>query len=103
MNIKDITMPLIIHYYLLSIQNTTQSFHAKSRPVSSVSAPGRWHNATDVRAKPCVHRFNYSVAASRSSRQGPVDIVNPKNHNDDSSHLTHTLININNMKFQLIV
>ena len=30
MNIKDITIPLIIHYYLLSIQNTTQIFHAKS-------------------------------------------------------------------------
>ena len=27
MNIKDITIPLIIHYYLLSIQNTTQIFH----------------------------------------------------------------------------
>ena len=26
MNIKDITIPLIIHYYLLSIQNTTQIF-----------------------------------------------------------------------------
>ena len=35
-----------------SIQNTTQIFHAKSqRPVSSVSAPGRWHNAIRVRAK----------------------------------------------------
>ena len=31
MNIKDITIPLIIHYYLLSIQNTTPNlFHAKS-------------------------------------------------------------------------
>ena len=26
MNIKDVTIPLIIHYYLLSIQNTTQIF-----------------------------------------------------------------------------
>ena len=26
MNAKDITIPLIIHYYLLSIQNTTQIF-----------------------------------------------------------------------------
>ena len=26
MNIEDITIPLIIHYYLLSIQNTTQIF-----------------------------------------------------------------------------
>ena len=22
--------------------------------------PGRWHNTIRVRAKPCVHRFNYS-------------------------------------------
>ena len=27
---KDITIPLIIHYYLWNIQNTTQIFHAKS-------------------------------------------------------------------------
>ena len=62
MNIKDITIPLIIHYYLLRAFRTLhKSFHAKSwRPVSSVSAPGRWHNAIRVRAKPCVHRFNYS-------------------------------------------
>ena len=30
MNIKDITIPLIIHYYLQGIQNTTQIFPAKS-------------------------------------------------------------------------
>ena len=40
MNIKDITIPLIIHYYLLSIQNTTQIF-----PLN--------HN---VRFLPCQHR-----------------------------------------------
>ena len=30
MNIKDITIPLIIHYYLLRAFRTLQSFHAKS-------------------------------------------------------------------------
>ena len=73
MNIKDITIPLIIHYYLLRAFRTLhKSFHAKSqRPVSSVSAPGRWHNAIRVRAKPCVHRFNYSrTLPQRSSPSG---------------------------------
>ena len=56
-----------------------KSFHAKlQRPVSSVSAPGRWHNAIRVRAKPCVHRFNYSrTLPQRSSPVRVVDIVNP--------------------------
>ena len=33
---------------------------------------GRWHNAIRVRAKPCVHRFNYSrtLPQSRSSPSG---------------------------------
>ena len=30
MNIKDITIPLIIHYYLLRAFRTLQIFHAKS-------------------------------------------------------------------------
>ena len=35
-----------------NVRTTTQIFPAKSqRPVSSVSAPGRWHNAIRVRAK----------------------------------------------------
>ena len=34
-------------------------------------APGRWHNAIRVRAKPCVHRFNYSrTLPQRSSPSG---------------------------------
>ena len=80
MNIKDITIPLIIHYYLLRAFRTLhKSFHAKSRnvPVSSVSAPGRWHNAIRVRAKPCVHHFNYSRNSTESSKSGLLDIVNP--------------------------
>ena len=72
---------LIIHYYLLRAFRTLhKSFHAKSRqrPVSSVSAPGRWHNAIRVRAKPCVHRFNYSrTLPRRGFPVGAVDIVNP--------------------------
>ena len=32
-----------------------------------------------------------------------VDLRLIQEYNDDSSHLTHTVININNMKFQLIV
>ena len=78
MNIKDITIPLIIHYYLLeSIQNTTQIFPMlTSTSGFSVSAPGRWHNAIRVRAKPCVHRFNYSYPAEKFPVRA-VDIVNP--------------------------
>ena len=59
---KDITIPLIIHYYLRRhSEHYTNLFTLNhQRPVSSVSAPGRWHNTVRVRAKPCVHRFNYS-------------------------------------------
>ena len=70
MNIKDITIPLIIHYYLLRAFRTLQIF-TLNPSVSSVSAPGRWHNAIRVRAKPCVHRFNYSrTLPQRSSPSG---------------------------------
>ena len=50
-----------------------KSFHAKRKLSGSfsVSAPGRWHNAIRVRAKPCVHRFNYSLTLpQRSSPSG---------------------------------
>ena len=57
MNIKDITIPLIIHYYLLRAFRTLhKSFHAKSQRFLRYRAR-RWHNAIRVRAKPCVHRF----------------------------------------------
>ena len=51
MNIKDITIPLIIHYYLQEHSELLhKSFHFKS--ITSgffrVSA-GRWHNAIRVR------------------------------------------------------
>ena len=39
---------------------------------------GRWHNAIRVRAKPCVHRFNYSGHSRREvPRQGCGHVVNP--------------------------
>ena len=62
MNIKDITIPLIIHYYLLRAFRTLhKSFNCASNQqqwfVFLTIDTGRWHNAIRVRAKPCVHRF----------------------------------------------
>ena len=58
---KDITILLIIHYLLRAFRTLHKSSTLNHNVrVSSVSAPGRWHNAIRVRAKPCVHRFNYS-------------------------------------------
>ena len=56
-------------------QNTTQIFPLNHN-VGFFRVPGRWHNAIRVRAKPCVHRFNYSRTLPRSSPSG-LDIVNP--------------------------
>ena len=73
MNIKDIAMPLIIHYYLLEAFDytnlSTLNHNVRFLPVS---APGRWrYSQCDVRAKPCVHRFNYSGYSRREvPRQG---------------------------------
>ena len=60
-NIKDITIPLIIHYYLLRAFRTPHKTFSIAEIITSVlpSVPGRWHNAIRVRYKP-VHRFNYS-------------------------------------------
>ena len=77
MNIKDITIPLIIHYYLLRAFRTLhKSFHAKIHNDGFFRVNRRWHNAIRVRAKPCVHRFNYSRTLPRSSPSGLLDIVN---------------------------
>ena len=52
MNIKDITIPLIIHYYLLREHSehytnlSTLNHNVRFLPVS---APGRWHNAIRTR------------------------------------------------------
>ena len=50
---KDITIPLIIHYYLLraSVDYTNLSTLNHNVRHLLVSAPGRWHNAIRVRAK----------------------------------------------------
>ena len=70
MNIKDVTIPLIIHYYLLRAFRTLHRLSTLNHAsVSSVSAPGRWHNATRVRAKPCVHRF--LIIPGHSRREVP--------------------------------
>ena len=53
-----------------------------------MSAPGRWHNAIRVRAKPCVHRFVFIPPGHprREVLRQAVDIVNPGIQNDyDSS------------------
>ena len=62
-----------------SIQNTTGIFPLNHNVrFSSVSAPGVGANAIRVRAKPCVHRFNYSrTLPQRSSPSGLLDIDNP--------------------------
>ena len=81
MNIKDITIPLIIHYYLLRAFRTLHRLSTLNHNVRflPVSAPGRWHNTIRVRAKPCVHRFNYSrtLPPERSSPSEIMDKINP--------------------------
>ena len=76
---KDITIPLIIHYYLLRAFRTLLKSFPLNHNVqfTEVSAPGRWHNAIRVRAKPCVHRFNYSGHSRKKFPVRAVDIVNP--------------------------
>ena len=73
LNAKDITIPLIIHYYLLRAFRTLhKSFHAKSR-VRFLPCQHRGVGIMQyVYAKPCVHRFNYSrtLPQKRSLRQG---------------------------------
>ena len=59
-----------------SIQGTTQIFpFSHNVRFLPCQHRGRWHNAAIVRAKPCVHRFNYSRTLPQEvPRQ---DIVNP--------------------------
>ena len=54
MNIKDITIPLIIHYYLRehSEHYTNLSTLNRNASVLPLSAPGRWHNACDDALNP---------------------------------------------------
>ena len=58
MNIKDITIPLIVGLlFTESIQNTTQIFPLNHNVGFFRVSTGRWHNAIRVRAKPCVHHL----------------------------------------------
>ena len=79
MNIKDITIPLIIHYYLLrAFKHYTNSFHANHnvrflQPKNS----GRWHNVTCVRANPLCDCFTHSrTLPAEKFPVRAVDIVN---------------------------
>ena len=69
MNIKDITIPLIIHYYLLrafrTLQNLSTLNHRRFLPCQHRGVGIMQY----VYAKPCVHRFNYS-GHSEIPRQG---------------------------------
>ena len=74
MNIKNITIPLLIHYYLLRAFRTLHHLSTLHHNVRFLplllAAPGRWHNAIRVRAKPCVHRFNYLTITEVPVRAG---------------------------------
>ena len=51
---KDITIPLIIHYYLLrAFRTLRKSFRQIITSGFFRVSTGRWHNAIRVRAKPC--------------------------------------------------
>ena len=70
---RDITIPLIIHYYLLrAFKKTTQIFSTKSKRLffrTVIRGVGIMQYV--MRAKPCVHRFNYSRQFRREvPRQG---------------------------------
>ena len=78
MNIKDITIPLIIHYYLREHSEHYTNPHAKSLRIRFLHVvAGALAYAIRVRAKPCVHRFNYSRTLRREVPVRAVDIVNP--------------------------
>ena len=54
----------------MNVKRNLSTLNHNVRFLFSVSAPGR-HNAIRVRAKPCVHRFNYSRHSRREvPRQG---------------------------------
>ena len=105
MNIKDITIPLIIHYYLLeSIQEHYTNLSTLNHNVRFLPCQHRGVGIMQYvyALNSCVHRFNYSRTPAEKFPVRVADIVNPGN--TMTIHRTrHTLININNMKFQLIV
>ena len=80
MNIKDITIPLIIHYYLLRAFRTLhKSFHTLNHNVRFLPCQHQGVGIMQyVYAKPCVHRLIIPGHSRREvPRQGYVDIVNP--------------------------
>ena len=60
------------NYYLLRASEHYTNLSTLNHNVRFLPpVPGRWHNAIRVRAKPCVHRFNYSRTLRREvPRQG---------------------------------
>ena len=77
MNIKEYTIPLIIHYYLLKAFRHYTNLSTLNHNVRFLPCQHRGVGIMQyVYAKPNVHRFNYS----RTVPQFPVravDIVNP--------------------------
>ena len=69
MNIKDITIPLIIHYYLRHSEHYTNlSTLNLTTSVSSIISTRRWHNAMCTRFD-LRHRF--SAIPGHSRREVP--------------------------------
>ena len=74
---KDITIPLIIHYYLLRHSEHYTNLSTLNHNVRFLPCQHQGVGIMQyVYAKPCVHRFNYSRTLPRSSPSG-LDIVNP--------------------------
>ena len=69
MNAKDITIPLIIHYYLLSIEDTT-NLSTLNHNVRFLPCQHRAlaYYTIRVRAKPCVHHL---IVPGHSHREVP--------------------------------
>ena len=69
---KDITIPLIIHYYLLRAFRTLHNLSTLNHNVRFLPCQHRGVGIMQyVYAKPCVRRFNYSrTLPQRSSPSG---------------------------------
>ena len=102
MNIKIFTIPLIIHYYLLRAFRTLhKSFHAKSqRPVFFHCQ----HQGVGIMQY--VYALNLCIVLiiPRTSQKFPIRLLVIVNPGIQWRFIApwHTLININNMKFQYL-
>ena len=76
MNIKDITIPLIIHYYLLRASEHYTNLSIANHTVYFRVSTGR-HNAIRYAQTLCAS-FNYSGHSRREVPVRAVDIVNPE-------------------------